>query len=112
MDRPIAGALYRALLRLEADLPPPLELMMDPRDDQRAPWEAVTGWIDRHHLRRPVAASALVSPVEALLGRAIVLIWARDHARVPTEKLLGTRWKAEHEIVPERADVVDLLLEE
>jgi hypothetical protein len=57
-------------------------------------------------------ASALVSPVEALLGRAIVLIGPRDHTRVPTQKLLGTRWETEYEVVAERADVVDLLLEE
>src|ERR1043165_7545976 len=55
------------------------------------------------------AVSALASAIYAI--RAVILLEARRHARVPAEELLHARRLPLHELVAEAAHVVDLLLE-
>src|SRR6266545_2702700 len=59
----------------------------------------------------PAATLALPRPIEPFLRRAVVLVVARDHARVPAKELLRARRLVEDEVVTKGSDVVDLLLD-
>ena len=61
-------------------------------------------------VRAPTRASALATPVQPLLGRPVELVEARDDTCIPPEQLLRSIALLQDLLVPERPDVVDLLL--